>query len=63
MLALKTTRQEGRTAVSEEVSAEERREFLSRQGWSLSMTPQERQAIEDEWPNHKIRMALDMNLA
>lgn len=45
------------------VTAEERENFLKRQGWSEEMMDFEKEQLEATWPNHLIRMALDLNLA
>lgn len=47
----------------DEVTAAERDGFLKRQGWREDMMELEKKALEECWPDHAIRMALDLNLA
>lgn len=47
----------------EEVTVEERREFLRRQGWREDLTASQKQEIESLWTDSDIRMAIDLNLA
>lgn len=45
------------------VSPEERTLFLKRQGWTEQLPLVEREAIESDWDDARIRMAIDLNLA
>lgn len=45
------------------VTPEERTVFLKRQGWTEELPQAEREAIENDWDDARIRMAIDLNLA
>lgn len=55
-------RERKRQMSEQSVTAEERQEFLNRQGWKKA-SPQERERLEEIWTDAKIHMAVELNLA
>lgn len=47
--------------MSELVTSEEREAFLNRRGWREASV-EEKELLEQEWSDEKIRMALDLQL-